>query len=679
MKILAFRVVLACLVALALTGAATMAGGGPAPEVAEVEASAQQSPRCTAYFANYHQDPTLLVGLAMLVDSCRKGYMTHVIVGLFHCDWRDRSIGKPSGGCISLNGTYLNDPTLQPIWETVNLLQSKKVKVIASFGGGGVGDFRHLLDPAQPEWYPLLRDALKTYGFDGLDMDIEESDSRIVNTANVKRIIKMLRRDLGDGFIVTSAPVASALTGGSNISPGIDYAKLIKKDWFTWYNLQFYNGFGDVLGGAYGSPDYEAVLEANRGVSPRKFVVGVPTNPDSAGANYHALSALAPKFEELARKYPHFGGVYGWTYQEAQVEGHLDPVGWTRGVAEALGIVRRSPGIVWGQAQEGAISPASAPLYTFLVLGGSPGMATAVNARGDVVGWTYDAGLAFMVPSGGEMRSLGTFPNGHGSLAAAINSSGDTVGLAVYEDFDVGAFLVPSGQAMTDLGGLLGGRDGAALAINDSGSIAGWAYTAGDSPRPHAFLRSPAGAVQDLGVLPGGISSHATAVNGAGNIAGGALDSAGTLRAFTIVGAGDPLSLLPFKIGVEASQAAALGASTQAVGWAMVPSGFDAFFFDPSQWDPDRQIDLFGTRIGSQAAATGINDSDQVVGWYLDGEGRCRPFLLPHGFGSTPLDLSDLVENPPPGDRLMIATGINHGGVIVGQTMSGRPFALTPK
>jgi hypothetical protein len=109
MKNPAIRCVGACLAALAITGAATMAGEGSAQEAAEAEASAQQSPRCTAYFANYHQDLTLLAGLAMLVDSCRKGYMTHVI---------------------------------------------------ASFGGGGVGDFRHLLDPAQPEWYPLLRDRL---------------------------------------------------------------------------------------------------------------------------------------------------------------------------------------------------------------------------------------------------------------------------------------------------------------------------------------------------------------------------------------------------------------------------------------------------------------------------------------------------------------------------------------
>ena len=412
---------------------------------------------------------------------------------------------------------------------------------------------------------------------------------------------------------------------------------------------------------------------------PRKFVVGVPTNPASADANYHALSALAPKFQELARTYGHFGGVYGWTYQEAQVEGRLDPVGWTRGVAEALGIVRPSYASRSDRITEVVASPASSRLYTFQYLGEAPGMATAVNSRGDSVGWTYDSGLAFIVPSGGHLRSLGTFPSGHGSLATAINSGGDTVGLAVYEDFDVGAFLVKDGQAMTDLGVLLGGRDREALAINDSGSIVGWSYTAGDAPQPHAFLRSPAGDVQDLGTLPGGTSSCATAVDGNGRMAGGALDPSGTLRAFHLERAGDPMTLVPFKGEVGASQAAALGASAEAVGWAMMPAGFDAFVFDPSMWDPAMQVDLFGTRIGTQAAATSINSHGHIVGWYLDGEGVCRAFLLPGGFGSTPLDLNDLVENPPPGDRLMIATGINAGGQIVGQTLGGRPFLLTPK
>jgi len=130
---------------------------------------------------------------------------------------------------------------------------------------------------------------------------------------------------------------------------------------------------------------------------------------------------------------------------------------------------------------------------------------------------------------------------------------------------------------------------------------------------------------------------------------------------------------------VGASQVTALGHSGTQVGWAMVPAGFDAFVCDPSIWDPSRQTDLFGTRIGTQAAATSINSSDQIVGWYLDGEGRCRAFLLPGGYGSTPLDLNDLVENPPPGDRLMIATGVNDSGRIVGQTLGGKPFLLTPK
>ena len=86
MKSSAIRFVLIGLVVLALAGPGVMAGEGPVPEANESVAPAHRTLRCTAYFANYHQDASLLADLAMLVDSCQRGYMTHVIVGLFHCD-----------------------------------------------------------------------------------------------------------------------------------------------------------------------------------------------------------------------------------------------------------------------------------------------------------------------------------------------------------------------------------------------------------------------------------------------------------------------------------------------------------------------------------------------------------------------------------------------------------------
>ena len=677
----ALRFALTSLAALALAGAAALAGEGPASGATEAAASSPPAPRTLAYFANYRHDPTLMADLGMLMDACQKGHMTHVIVGLFHCDWLNRPEGM--GACVSLNGLYLDDPTLQPLWEAVRLLQARKIKVIASFGGGGVGDYHHLLDPAHPEWYAPLRAMLRERHLDGLDMDIEESGN-IVATKNVRRILKKLRRDFGDGFLITSAPVASALTGGSNISSGINYKKLMKEGWFTWYNLQFYNGFGDVLGGAYGSPDYEAVLRANKDVSPRKFVAGVPTSPASAGGNYHALSALTPKLRELAATYPGFGGVYGWTFQEAQVEGQLDPVGWMKGVAEAVRPEKDSQ----PETEEASMrsprpgSKSAAPLYTFHALGAAAALPTAINANGDVVGWTTEDGQAFLAPRGGAMRPLGTFPGGHGSQATAVNASGQAAGWSDDGHYDVRAFLKEGSQQMADLGTLPGGSQSRASAINDGGEIAGWSFTS-DALAPHAFLRDSAGAMVDLGTL-GGAASQATALAPSAvqtKLAGWAQDAAASWQACYLPGDGTAMKSVLFSAKPQASQVAAiglihddyLGDSNFMAGWALMPAGFDAFL-----WTAGSPVDLFGTRIGSQAAATAANAKGEAVGWYLDGRGACRAFLVSAGGQVMPQDLNGLMENPPPGDSLMIATGINDSGWIVGQTLGGKPFLLVP-
>lgn len=103
----ALRFALTSLAALALAGAAAVAGEGPASGAVEA-ASSPQVPRTLAYFANHRHDATLMADLGMLMDACQKGHMTHVIVGLSHCDWLNRPEGK--GACVSLNGLLENPP-----------------------------------------------------------------------------------------------------------------------------------------------------------------------------------------------------------------------------------------------------------------------------------------------------------------------------------------------------------------------------------------------------------------------------------------------------------------------------------------------------------------------------------------------------------------------------------------
>lgn len=174
-------------------------------------------------------------------------------------------------------------------------------------------------------------------------------------------------------------------------------------------------------------------------------------------------------------------------------------------------------------------------------------------------------------------------------------------------------------------------------------------------------------------------ASQATGINDKEQIVGWAQDAGGSWKAFYLTKAGDPLEPLQFGADVAASMATGLGPASAyepegyAVGWALMPEGFDAFLYNPN-WE---ETQLFGTQLGSQAAATCINAYQQVTGWYLTGDGLSRAFV--RWGGGVPQDLAALVDNPPPGDSLMIATGINDSGWIVGQTLEGKPFLLTPK
>lgn len=76
-----------------------------------------------------------------------------------------------------------------------------------------------------------------------MDLDVEQSTPLSVIT----NLITQLKADFGDDFIITLAPVATALTDGSNLS-GFDYITLEQTmgSQIAWYNAQFYSGESSV-------------------------------------------------------------------------------------------------------------------------------------------------------------------------------------------------------------------------------------------------------------------------------------------------------------------------------------------------------------------------------------------------------------------------------------------------
>ena len=112
---------------------------------------------------------------------------------------------------------------------------------------------------------------------DGLDLDIEEP----VPLETAVRLLERLREDMGPAFLLTMAPVATALLPPEFRMPqmsGFSYFELAEHDagaLVAWYNAQFYNGWGNAANPLW----YDAVISA--GWDPAQIVFGLITSPEN--------------------------------------------------------------------------------------------------------------------------------------------------------------------------------------------------------------------------------------------------------------------------------------------------------------------------------------------------------------------------------------------------------------
>ncbi|MFF8653001.1 glycoside hydrolase family 18 protein [Streptomyces huasconensis] len=304
------------LAALALTtasGSTAMAAGKPSAA----------GRRVVVYYQTQYTNGTYVSPLAL---TERRTGVTDVLVAAVHLN--------------DLNGPYapvhLNDDPpsaakYDRMWRDLKTLRGRGVHVLAMVGGAVPGSFTRL-DEEFDTYYPLLRDFIRRYELDGVDLDVEER----MSLAGIERVISALRADFGAGFIITLAPVASALSGGGNLS-GFDYDALYRSRGgdIAWFNAQFYNGWGRMNSTA----DYDAIIA--RGLIPAsKVVAGALTSPDNGGSGYVGMTTLKSTVGALASKYPGFGGVAGWEYFNSRPGGTAAPWKWAAEVSSALKIRR---------------------------------------------------------------------------------------------------------------------------------------------------------------------------------------------------------------------------------------------------------------------------------------------------------------------------------------------------
>jgi probable HAF family extracellular repeat protein len=307
--------------------------------------------------------------------------------------------------------------------------------------------------------------------------------------------------------------------------------------------------------------------------------------------------------------------------------------------------------LAWVAACQPAIAQSCGLEDLGTLAGSTDSYASAINNRGQVVGYSTIAATGFnhaFLYERGAMIDLGTLPGGNWSEAYAINDRGQVVGAASTKDAESHAFLYENGR-MSDLGTLPGGVSSAAYGINNRGQVVGSSDTA--SGYSHAFLYEH-GAMEDLGTLPGpvpDIYSGAAAINDRGQIAGSSTfarpprDSAVLFQKGVITNIGT--------LTLYTSHSTGINDRGEIVG-NLGESGSHAFLYR------DGSLTDLGTLPGDQAsAAQGINDQGQVVGFSSSGLSS-RAFLYERG---KMVDLGSF-----PGSDYSQASGINDYGQVVG-------------
>ena len=278
-------------------------------------------PRLVIYWqTQFHQGQFVSV-LPLLTNNTG---VTHLVVAAIHIQ---RTVGE-----INLNNDPYDSDKNTRIWAETRAMQRGGIKVLGMLGGAARGSFTWLDGPRArfEEYYTHLRRMIEWTALDGLDLDIEEA----MSLAGAIRLVDRLKRDFGDEFLITLAPIAPALRGEENLA-GFDHEALEKAfaDKIAWYNTQFYCGWGCMKS----ETDYEKIIM--RGWPPEKIVVGLVTNPANCSGHIDD-DTLRKTLQIILKKYPNFGGVMGWEYfnsiTDEVPEASGKPWSWAKMIHDAL-------------------------------------------------------------------------------------------------------------------------------------------------------------------------------------------------------------------------------------------------------------------------------------------------------------------------------------------------------
>tara|TARA_B110000037_G_C17094666_1_gene495489 strand:- start:1088 stop:1930 length:843 start_codon:yes stop_codon:yes gene_type:complete len=209
---------------------------------------------------------------------------------------------------IHLNDYPPSNKKFINVWQELQIAYDKGIKIILMVGGAG-GAFNTLFSDFET-YYKMLYDTIKAYPIiQGIDLDVEES----VNLEEIIMLIKRIDIDFGNKFIISMAPIQSALELDFPGLGNFIYKDLLISevgDRINYFNGQFYGSF-----------DYESYKNViDNGYSPDKIVIGMLSHQ----FNSNNLNIALEEIKKIKYNYPDFGGVFLWEYCNTPTKTSID-------------------------------------------------------------------------------------------------------------------------------------------------------------------------------------------------------------------------------------------------------------------------------------------------------------------------------------------------------------------
>ena len=247
------------------------------------------------------------------------------------------AFAEPVGGASNMVFTpyeiYNGDG--QAFKDDVALLQRRGQKVLISIGGANARVELNN-DQEREEFITSMTNIIRTYGFNGLDIDLEgnsvalqtgDNDYRNPTTPKVRNLIsatKTIRNTIGaDRFILSMAPETAFVQGGYGQYGGIwgAYLPVIHglRNEMDYIHVQHYNT-GSMFGrnGQIWTPataDFHAALmemlitgfpiattgQTFEGLRPDQVAIGLPATQAAAGSGYTPEDVVQQAFDYLTK------------------------------------------------------------------------------------------------------------------------------------------------------------------------------------------------------------------------------------------------------------------------------------------------------------------------------------------------------------------------------------------